>query len=200
MTDASGRRAAVLAPGGNSDTNIPVLMFASDAARRRGASVHRLGWGYSAQDLRREFSSVPPGRVPAQVAQTVRDRVTAALTELAATGMGSPVIFGKSLGSVAAPVVASRGVAAVWFTPLLTDPATVAAMRRADAPCLLAGGTADHWWDGNVARLVTPHVIEIPGADHGMSVPGMLAEPAAVRGDVITAVERFLDDVIVWLS
>lgn len=186
----------MLAPGGNSDTNIPMLTFAGRAARQRGASLRRLGWGYSAEDLRREFSAVPPGHAPAQVAQTVKDRVTAVLTELAAAGMGAPVIVGKSLGSVAAPVAADWAVAAVWFTPLLTDPATAAAMRRAGSPCLLVGGTADHWWDGDVARSVTPHVVEVPGADHGMLVSGPLADPATVPGDVTTAVERFLDDVV----
>ena len=31
------------------------------------------------------------------------------------------VVFGKSLGSLAAPVVAERGLAAVWFTPFLDE-------------------------------------------------------------------------------
>ena len=192
MTGTSGGRVAVLAPGGNSNTNIPVLTSAGHAARQRGASLRRIQWGYSVGDLRREFSPVPPGHVPAQVAETVRGRVAAALTELAAADMGSPVIFGKSLGSVAASVAADRGVAAVWFTPLLTDPATVAAMRRADAPCLLIGGTADHWWNGDVARSVTPYIVEVQGADHRMLLPG----PETVPGDVIAAVEQFLDDVV----
>jgi predicted alpha/beta-hydrolase family hydrolase len=191
-----GGRVAVLAPGGSSNISIPILTFASDAARRRGASVHRLGWGYRAEDLRWEFSPVPAGRVPDRVAETVRGRVTVALTELAAAGLGSPVILGKSLGSVAAPVVADWGAAAVWFTPLLTDPATVAAMRRTDAPFLLVGGTADHWWDGDVARSVTPYVVEVPGADHALAVAGPLAGPGAVLGGVMTVVERFLDDVV----
>ena len=112
---------------------------------------------------------------------------------------GEAVVFGKSLGSMAAPVVAVRGRAAVWFTPLLTDPAVVAALRRAAGPCLLVGGTADEYWDGGIARSVTPHVVEVPGADHGMFVPGQLALSAAVLGDVVTAVERFLDDVI-WAA
>jgi hypothetical protein len=89
-----------------------------------------------------------------------------------------------------------RGLAAVWFTPLLTDQPTVAALHRATAPCLLVGGTADELWDGAVARSVTPHVVEVAGADHGMFVPGGLAGSAAGLGQVITAVERFLDQVV----
>jgi hypothetical protein len=39
--------------------------------------------------------------------------------------------------------------------------------------------------------------VEIDGADHAMVVPGRLAESAAALGQVITAVEDFLDR-IVW--
>jgi hypothetical protein len=60
-------------------------------------------------------------------------------------------------------------------------------------------GPADDWWDGEVAMAITPHVLEIAGADHGMFVPGPLAASAAVLGEAATAVERFLDDVV-WPS
>jgi len=110
---------------------------------------------------------------------------------------GTAVVFGKSLGSMGAPVVAERGLAAVWFTPLLTNPDVVAGLRRAGGPFLLAGGTADEYWDGRLARSLTPHVVEVDGGDHGLFVPGGLAASAAVLGDVMTVVERFLDD-IAW--
>jgi hypothetical protein len=48
-------------------------------------------------------------------------------------------------------------------------------------------------WDGRLARSITPHVLEIGGADHGMFVSGRLSESAAVLGQVTTAVEDFLD-------
>lgn len=65
-------------------------------------------------------------------------QVAAALDETAvATGVTTPVVIGKSLGSLAAPLVADRGLAAVWFTPLLTDQPTVVAPRRRAVP---AGG------------------------------------------------------------
>jgi hypothetical protein len=83
--------------------------------------------------------------------------------------LATPLLIGKSLGSLAAPVAAGRGLPAVWLTLLLTV------------------------WDGRLARSVTPHVLEIDGADHGMFVPGRLAESAEVLGRVITAVEDFLD-------
>jgi pimeloyl-ACP methyl ester carboxylesterase len=84
----------------------------------------------------------------------------------------------------------------VWYTPLLTDERTVAALRRATGPCLLVGGPADQFWDGQAARSLPADVVEIDGADHGMFVPGRLADSAAALGRVITAVEDFLDHVV----
>jgi pimeloyl-ACP methyl ester carboxylesterase len=122
----------------------------------------------------------------------VASQVESAAEELTAAVGAAPVVIGKSLGSLAAPVAADRGLAAVWFTPLLTDEPTVAALRRATGPCLLVGGTADRFWDGQAARSLPAEVVEVDGADHGMFVPGGLAASAAVLGQVITAVEDFL--------
>jgi len=78
----------------------------------------------------------------------VASQVAAAVDELTAATGAAPVVIGKSLGSLAAPIVADRGLTAIWFTPLLTDQPTVAALRRATGPFLLVGGTADQFWDG----------------------------------------------------
>ena len=128
--------------------------------------------------------------------QRVVAQVESAVDGLTAPTGAAPVVIGKSLGSLAAPVAADRGLAAVWFTPLLTDEPTVAALRRAMGPCLLVGGTADPYWDGRTARSLTADVVEIDGADHAMVVPGRLTESAAALGQIISAVEDFLDHVI----
>ncbi|MFG1925188.1 hypothetical protein [Cryptosporangium sp. NPDC048952] len=47
-------------------------------------------------------------------------------------------------------------------------------------------------WDGALARRVTPHVLEIEGADHGMYVPGPLSDSIAVLARVADAVDHFL--------
>jgi pimeloyl-ACP methyl ester carboxylesterase len=128
--------------------------------------------------------------------QRVVAQVESAVDGLTAPTGAAPVVIGKSLGSLAAPVAADRGLAAVWFTPLLTVEPTVAALRRATGPCLLVGGTADPYWDGRTARSLTADVVEIDGADHAMVVPGRLTESAAALGQIISAVEDFLDHVI----
>jgi hypothetical protein len=176
-------RAAVLVPGRGYTTDGPLLMYAGLAVRRRGGYVHRIAWDAPESE--------------AHTHSWVAGQVGDALEETAAvTGVPAPLVIGKSIGSQAAPLVAERGLPAVWMTPLLTDGPAVAGMRSGTAPCLLIGGSADPFWDGSVARSVTPHVLEIPGADHGMFVDGGLAASAAVLGGVITAIEHFLDQVI----
>lgn len=180
--EMSTGRAAVLAPGGGGN-DYPLLMYAGLAVRRRGGHVHRIVWDAPADwHSRHSF---------------VATRVASALDEVGtAAGVMGPVLIGKSLGTLAAPLAADRGLAAVWFTPLLTDEPTVAALRRATAPCLLVGGTADSWWDGSVAKSISSHVVEVAGADHAMFVPGPVSASVAVLGQVMDAVESFLDEVV----
>ena len=147
---------------------------------RRGGLVRPIVW------------ELPRGSDFSRQRLRVASQVESAVEELTAAAGAAPVVIGKSLGSLAAPVAADRGLAAVWFTPLLTDEPTVAALRRATGPCLLVGGTADRFWDGQAARSLPAEVVEVDGADHGMFVPGGLAASAAVLGQVITAVEDFL--------
>jgi hypothetical protein len=184
MPEVRASRSAILAPGGNYGADGPLLMYARLAVERRGGRTHPIAW------------RLPGNLGSGQQRERVASQVTSAIEEMAATTAAAPVVIGKSLGSLAAPVIADRGLAAVWFTPLLTDEPTVAALRRATGPCLLAGGTADQVWDGQIARSITSYVVEIDGADHGMFVPGPLAGSATVLAQVIAAVEEFLDHVV----
>lgn len=49
----------------------------------------------------------------------------------------------------------------------------------------------------DVAIELTPHVLQIAGADHNLRLPGRLARSTEVLGRMVTAVEGFLDE-IVW--
>jgi hypothetical protein len=131
MAHAGTGRSVVLAPGGNYGVDGPLLMYARLAVTRRDGNTHPIRWQLAGG---RDFSQ-QRGKVASQVA--------AAIDELTAATGAAPVVIGKSLGSLAAPIVADRGLTAIWFTPLLTDQPTVAALRRATGPSLLVGGTAD---------------------------------------------------------
>ncbi|WP_307834412.1 alpha/beta hydrolase [Paractinoplanes lichenicola] len=108
---------------------------------------------------------------------------------------GQPLLIGKSLGSFAAGLAAERSLPAVWLTPILSVPWVPAALERATAPFLLVGGTADKFWDRALARRLSPYVVEVPAADHGMFVPGPLTDTIAVLARVVVAIDEFLDEI-----
>jgi hypothetical protein len=157
-----------------------MLMYAGDVAERRGTAVHRHSW-----------SQQPPDPFEPEVESWVRGEVTPLLDALG----GRPLLIAKSLGTNAAALVAERSLPAVWLTPVLTAPWVVAALGRATAPSLLVGGTADSMWNGAVARRLSPYVLEVEDADHGMCLPGPLTASIAVLGRIVVAVDEFLDTI-----
>ncbi|WBB73977.1 alpha/beta hydrolase [Micromonospora sp. WMMD1128] len=167
-------RRAVLAPGRGYDTRGPLFVYVGEALRRLGFDVHEVSW----QRLDELRLDAAPGWVAEQLTPVL--------------DAGVDLLVGKSLGSFAAPLAADRGIPAVWLTPLLHEAAVRDPLGRATAPFLLAGGTADRSWNGEVARRLSPYVVEVADADHSMMVPGPLARSADALGRVCTGVEEFV--------
>jgi hypothetical protein len=172
-------RTAIVLPGARNGPHAPLLTYPADAAAARGAHIRCVDWD----------PPYDPNETPLDAAGPWVARQVPEIT-------GRPLLIGKSLGTHAAATAAEHGLPAVWLTPLLTLDWVVDALRRATAPALLVGGTADRYWDGGLARRLSPHVLEIDGADHGMYLPGPLANTTAVLGQVVTAGENFLDDTV----
>lgn len=173
-------RCAVLIPG-QLAVHQASLGFAQQAVWRRNARLHWIWWSpleLSGPDL----------------ASWVVDQVSSTLDSL--PDFERPLLVGKSLGSLAAPVAAARGLPAIWLTPLLDDEALARTYVEHTAPRLLVGGTGDRRWDGEAARRLSAHVCEIEGADHGMFVPGPLTASGRAHGEFGAAIETFLDDVV----
>jgi hypothetical protein len=149
-------RCAVVLPGVRYFSQAPLLWFAREAAQARGWSALELS------------ERAPADEEPFA---WMRDRAEGALD--AASEAGTVVVIGKSLGSAAAPLVAERGLAAVWLTPLLIRPEVVAALRSATAPALLVGSTADPTWsDGEQPGGDSVEVLVLDGLDHSLQVEG----------------------------
>lgn len=173
-----GMADALVIPGGMFGPAAGLLMYVGDVPERRGATVHRYSW-----------SKDWPDPTDPAIEDWVCGEVNPVLDALG----GSPLLVAKSLGTDAAAVAAERSLPAVWLTPRLVLPWVAAALGRASAPFLLVGGTSDAAWDGALARRLTPHVLEVEQADHGMYVPGSLTDSIAVLAEVVVAVENFLD-------
>ena len=149
----SARRVVVL-PGLHYSSQAPLLSFAREAAQAAGWSVIEVG-----------------ERAPA--AGAVRWMREQAERALAAAGAERVAVVGKSLGSAAAaPLVAERGLPAVWLTPLLIRPDVVAGLNAASAPALLVGSLADPTWsDGEQPANDVLEVLEPEGLDHSCRSP-----------------------------
>jgi pimeloyl-ACP methyl ester carboxylesterase len=169
---------AVVIPGGMFGPAAGLLMYAAAVAERRAATVHRHSW-----------SQPPPDPFEPHIEDWVRDEINPLLD----TVDGNPMLIAKSLGTNAAALAAERRLPAVWLTPILNLPWVTAALERATAPFLLVGGTADAMWDATLARRLSPYLLEIDGANHGLFVSGPLTNSIAVLGRLVTAMEEFMD-------
>lgn len=167
-------RLALVLPGREYTPARPLLHYAGAVLRARGWTVRELWWetpqgisdylGWVAGQLRQALEREQASRV---------------------------LLVGKSLGSCALPLAAERALPGVWLTPLLTVPEVAAALPRQTAPTLLVGGTADQLWDGEAARGSGHQVLEIPGADHWLELPGDPLGSIGVLKEVIAAVDAF---------
>ena len=149
-------RCAVVLPGVRYFSQAPLLWFAREAAEAAGWSVLELS------------ERAPADEEPFA---WMRDRAELALDS--ASEADTVVVIGKSLASAAAPLVAERGLPAVWLTPLLVRPEVVAALGAASAPALLVGSSADQTWsNGEQPRGDSIEVLEFEGLDHSLQVEG----------------------------
>jgi len=175
----------VVIPGRNFGPYVPQLFFPMFAAVRRGATAVAVEWSDPGQAEALDGDALV-GWVDRQVGPILRGR------EPRAT-----LLVAKSLGTLASAGATSPDHPAIWVTPLLTHAAVVAALGRWRAPFLLVGGTADPLWDGAVARKLTPHVVEMTDADHGLFEPGPLDRSARNIAVLARAAEEFIDE-YVW--
>ena len=93
--------------------------------------------------------------------------------------------------TVTAPA-ADRGLPGIWLTPVLRDSPLPADLRRAAAPFLLVGGTADPSWDPEIARGFRQPVFEAHNADHAMETADDPANSAEILRRVTVAMDRFV--------
>jgi hypothetical protein len=148
-------RCVVVLPGIAYFSQAPLLWFARQAAQARDWSVLEL------------TERVPREEEPFA---WMRDRAARALDAAEAETVA---VIGKSLASAAAPLVAERGLPAVWLTPLLDRPEVVGALEATSAPALLVGSRADPTWgEGTVPEGGPLEVLELEGLDHSLQVEG----------------------------
>jgi hypothetical protein len=176
LSGADADRRVVLLPGVGYTVQGPLLWFAREVAVTRGYGV--LAISETARQSIDPFA-------------WAQDAARAALSYRPAEHC---VVIGKSLASVAAPVIAQAGAPALWLTPLLDQPVVTENLNRSAAAVWLVGSDADPSWDHNRAHDLASRVYEFPGLDHSLQVPGDPAGSLRVLGDVLRVVLEFLDE------
>ena len=170
---------AVVVPGRGYPPTAPLTFFAGFALLEHGWSVRQVWW------------DPPAYETDEQTTAWVREQVERALPS-----GGRVLLVAKSLGTYAAPLAAERGYDAVWLTPLLQVPSLAAALAANPARQLLVGGTADDIaWDTAVARDLAARgcdVLELPGADHALMVPGDVVRGVELHAEALRGVDAFL--------
>jgi len=172
--DSGTGKLAVILPGSGYSPAHPLLEFGRQALLQHGWVVQQVWWDQI------ERGQIEPEDWVVSQAEAVLETAPADVEVL---------LMGKSLGTMAAGVAASRGLPAVWFTPLLSRPRCVEWHRSATQPALLVGGTADPDWDGALARQLSGDVLEVEGATHFMHVPGDAVRSAEIHVDLVWALD-----------
>lgn len=166
---------AVLLPGQNYPTTMPLLTFAGHAVVQHGWRARAVSW-----------------HAPDGDASTKIDWVGTQLMEAIGEFDGRVLVVGKSLGTCSADYASRHGYDAIWLTPLLHLPEVVEAMARNSGRQLLIGGTRDPAWDLTTARTIGGDVTQIEGGDHGMFAPNAVRS-AGLHVDVTRAIDQWLD-------
>ncbi|MEV4410456.1 alpha/beta hydrolase [Catellatospora sp. NPDC049609] len=148
-------RVAIVLPGGGYTPARPLLHLARNVLFGHGWTVQELWWA-------------PPTTDEDERAAWALAQATAAVEAESARRV---LLVGKSLGTFAAPLAATRDLPAIWFTPLLFRADVVDALAAASAPTLLLGGGGDWSWDPRLADDLGLPYLELPGADHGLEHP-----------------------------
>jgi hypothetical protein len=175
LHDGDPGRRVVLLPGARYLSQAPLLWFARETAQAHGWSVAELD------------ETAPEGRDPFE---WMPARAKEILDE---TDARHVCVVGKSLGSVAAPLVADRGLPAVWLTPLLVRPEVVEALARSAAPALAIGSPDDPTWgEGTLPENPALETLELPGLDHSLQVSGDPRASLDALGRVVERVGAFL--------
>lgn len=166
-------RCAVVLPGMVYPTRAPVLWFAREAA---------LAEGWSALEVLGE---------PGEHQEPIKWQREAAEAALAAAGSVRVLVIGKSLATLLAGRVSELDLPAVWLTPALTESAVSEGLARARRSTIVIGGSADDFWRRDaIPSNPAVDVIELPGLDHSLQVPGDPVASLDALRHVIGAVQQ----------
>lgn len=169
---------ALLLPGANYNVRLHGLFWPTLTLLDHGWRITRAEWdGDEWSDDRDGFISDVVQRLDAEAAPAPRT-----------------IVVGKSMGSLAIPWAAERGLHGIWLTPLLQLDHVRTALAQAPHS-LLVGGTADESWTPDATCGERHALVEIEGMNHGMFVGNRWRPSFAAMTRILESIEAFLREV-----
>ncbi len=185
---------AVLFPGYQYTTGMPLLYYPGLMLLEHGADVLRVEYTYSQQP---GFQGLPEGERAAQLRADATAAIDAAL---AAHPYQRITLVGKSIGTrVLGEIAADVRLAAariIWLTPLFSSDALYAQAKAAPQPGLFVIGSTDPAYHparfAELAARPGSRGLVIPGADHSLEIAGNFWASLDALHSMLAALEAFL--------
>jgi len=187
---------AVLLPGLNYTSHMPLLYYPTRLLLSAGVDVLQVEYDYSTRADFRQLSS--------SQRQTClfADSENACNAALAQRNYQQVTIIGKSIGTSAMGHLLTTSDSltqsrAVWLTPLLKDDILRGQIKECAQPSLFVIGTADPNYDRNylaeVKEATGGEVLVIEGADHSLEIQGNTLQSLDALEQFLTALKTFLN-------
>jgi len=192
------RALAVIFPGLNYTCDNPLLYYITRLAIERSADVLQLWANYTLP----QFQSLSK---PDQVKWLLEDAKSLIEAGQNQRRYEHLILVGKSIGTLTLAALFEPGkelanTPAIWLTPLFHQPLVLNSALGASGRALFAVGTADPTYAAEafkrVQSLSTAQVVILPGADHGLEIPGDTPGTLDALKKVLAAAAAFLDDSI----
>jgi hypothetical protein len=193
--DGEADTLAVILPGYGYNADMPLLYYAGLIAIDQGMDLMQVETAYN---RRPEFSRLSD---PDRTAWLDADADAAFDAALAQRAYKRLVLIGKSLGTMAMGHLLGRypSLSAsrwVWLTPVLNDPRLVDQIQRHRPTSFFAIGTKDRYYDEDalfkLVKATQGKLTVIPGADHGLEIPGNIPASVQALEQVMVELETFL--------
>ena len=187
--------AAIVLPGLGYTAQMPLLFYVAELLLARHADVLQVNYNYL--DVFRGLDQATQHR------WLTADCIAAYRALLVQRTYTRLTFVGKSLGTLAmAHLFATQTLpahtAALWLTPVLSNPQVREQIAAFDGPSLVVIGTADQFYDpallAEIGQTPTRRFVIIEGADHGMSVNGDVFRSLQALEGTMRAAAALFDD------
>ncbi len=195
LPDRPGDDLTVLMPGYAYSVEMPIFYYLEQAALEAGSTVLRVLSNYSRVP---DFARADDATQARWLTHDLTALIDAARSRRV---FDSVTLIGKSIGTVGMASLDPTLLAGrwpprlVWLTPLLRDPAVLAAIRVAERPGLVVIGTEDGHYDEALldGLAALPHLSRSVhlGADHSLDIPGDIDGSILTLRNVIADVRSF---------